>query len=217
LAIDVVSTLTAAYIGNQVEKLSGNSDRRLVATSLAVILQPGVRRTTEDVLSVIVRVRRDDVERIEVFFKRLVRVSEDVLRRQPQSVRDSVSRLDIDVDDSIQALKAGSRVDRKFSTVSEIRDALMIRPCIWLGQPCLFRNYFEWYDTDCLTALLKRTTRIGIAVKVMVDTCIAASIRGVHNKGRPQFLLLGNPDIGKTVLVILLAKPLTRLWSLSNT
>lgn len=208
LTVDIVSTLTAAYIGSQVERLSRNPEKRLVATSLAVILQPGVRRTTEDVLSVIVRVRRDDVERMEVFFKRLIRTSESVLKRQPRPARDAVSRLDAEVDDSIRALKAGTGVCAEFDTIPAIRDALMIRQCIWLGQPRLFRNYFEWYDADLLTALLKRTEKMGIAVKVMINTFIAASIRGASNKGKAQFLILGKPGVGKTMLVKLVAKAL---------
>lgn len=86
-------------------------------------------------LSVIARVRHDDVERIEVFFKILIRTSEEVLNRHPRPVRDAVSRLNADVNRSIWALKARSRVSAENETIPEIRDALVIRQCIGLDSP----------------------------------------------------------------------------------
>jgi hypothetical protein len=55
-------------------------------------------------------------------------------------------------------------------------------------------------------ALIKRTKKMGIAIKVVINTYIAASIPCIQGQG--PFLLLGKPSIDKTMIVKLVAMAL---------
>lgn len=207
--VSVMAGLLASRISSRIEASGAQDNKQLIGTSVSALIYPHINGVVNHFASSILPISDDALYKCQAVFETIIRTSKPTMLLLPKEIQASISRIDIEIQNSIRALKQNQTPDFGPATIQAIYEVILIRQAFWLGQPRRCENYLNSLDSTLLAALVDRQPEgASDTFNEVANSIIASSIRGESDNSRPQFIIYGPAGTGKTTAVEALAKAL---------